>query len=223
MFALIANVQIAIVVIVHQAVVAVKNVNALNVIVVIKTMSDQENQWIEKAWNEFSGKLLSYIRTKVDTVEDAEDILQNVFIKVGSNIDSFDPNSNLNAWLFTITKHKIIDYYRSKRMVISLDDHQKVDVEVVDEPLDDPFCCLDEHISCLPEKYGTVIVQSEIMGIKHKDIAKRLGISLSAVKSRVVRGRVLLKDKFVQCCKYKLNKQHKLVGESGCESDGCNC
>jgi RNA polymerase sigma-70 factor (ECF subfamily) len=172
-------------------------------------------------WDDFSSKLFGFIKSKVSVIEDAEDILQEVFVKIQLGIDSFKTNSNLNAWLYTITRNAINDFYRKKGKLSIANDYE---IEPVSEETkkQDDFCCLDPHIQELSTKYKEVIVLSEIQGIKHQEIANQLNISLSAVKSRVVRGRELLKTKFVDCCNYHLNKQGKLVGHVSCENEKCN-
>jgi RNA polymerase sigma-70 factor (ECF subfamily) len=169
---------------------------------------------VKDIWNEFSEKLLSFIKTKVETTEDAKDLLQDVFLKISMKVDQFQENSNLNAWVYTITRNAITDYYRKNKAPIIIDE--------IEEDTSNPFCCLDPHIASLPPEYREVIFLSEIKGIKHKKIAESLNLSHSAIKSRVVRGRELLKKKFVECCKYHLNDDGKLVGEPDCNSDICN-
>ncbi|MCI5054688.1 MAG: sigma-70 family RNA polymerase sigma factor [Flavobacteriales bacterium] len=170
---------------------------------------------VKEIWYEFSEKLLGFIQSKVETDEDAQDILQDVFLKVSLKLDSFDPGSNLNAWLYTITRNQINDFYRERGK-------KKVPEIPVEDKQPLPFCCLDPHIASLPEKYRKVIFLSEVKGLKHAEIAASLGLSISAIKSRVVRGRELLKNKFVECCKYHLNAEGKLVGEPDCDSEHCN-
>lgn len=61
-------------------------------------------------------KLLGYIRSKVGSFEDAEDILQDVFVKALNGFSLTQPIDNMASWLFTIAKNKIIDWYRKKRL-----------------------------------------------------------------------------------------------------------
>lgn len=186
-----------------------------------KSMLVEEKDIVSTAWSECSEKLFHFIIPRVSTVEDAEDILQDVFIKAYSNIEKFETGSNLNAWLFAITRNTITDYYRSntKSKLSSVELVQ----DLFETPeVDNDFCCLEPHINELPSHYKQVIFLSEIKGIKHQEIANRLGLSLSAIKSRVVRGRELLKEKFVDCCKYHINKEGKLTGDPDCDRPECN-
>jgi len=186
-------------------------------------MSELEtNELITKTWNDFSDKLFHFILVRVATKEDAEDLLQEVFIKTHLNIDKFEKGTNLNAWLYAITRNTINDYYRTKKPNQSIEN--SLSKELFDDVTSDTndFCCLEPHINELPEKYQRTIYLSEIKGYKHQDIANEMCVSLSAIKSQVVRGRELLKEKFVSCCKYHLNSDGKLSGEPDCARPECN-
>lgn len=186
-------------------------------------MTLKEKNIIESSWEEFSSQLLGHIISKVHQREDAEDILQEVYLKCIQKIETLKEDSNLNAWLYTVTRNAVNDYFRKKNS-------QGVEGSIVEDIFEvkedfsirDSFCCLEPHINELPAKYKEVILLSEINGLKHQEIADKLDLSLSAIKSRVVRGRELLKEKFVECCKYHMNSEGKLSGEPDCQRTECN-
>ena len=63
-------------------------------------------------YTQFHQSLLSFIRSKIRSKEDAEDILQNVFIRISNNVNKLSGEEKLQSWVFTITRNAIIDYYR---------------------------------------------------------------------------------------------------------------
>ena len=67
---------------------------------------------VSAIYKEFHRHLLGYVKSKIRSKEDAEDILQNVFIKISSNVNNVTTRTNLKGWIFTITRNAIIDYYR---------------------------------------------------------------------------------------------------------------
>ena len=74
-------------------------------------------------------------------------------------------------------------------------------------------------IKDLPDIYSEVLYLSEIIGYKQKEVAQQLNISLPATKSRILRGRDLLKKGFMDCCDYKLDAQGHLRGEQKNKAD----
>lgn len=185
-------------------------------------MTEVSRNIIEKSWEEFSSQLLGFIITKIHHKEDAEDILQDVFLKSVQNIGKLKEDTNLNAWLYTVTRNAINDYFRKKNGKINEPLKNELFSEEKEWSIQDNFCCLEPHINELPEKYKEVILLSEIEGLKHQEIAQKLNVSLSAIKSRVVRGREILKGKFVKCCQYHINEDGKLSGEPDCQRPECN-
>jgi len=161
---------------------------------------------IEKIYREFQQQLLKFIISKVGDLSIAEDILQEVFIQVIKKIDTLENKTKLTPWLYQICRHKIIDYYRLKKLsTVSLegthiDDWShaaEYDRPSEVEPLER---CVSILINDLPDKLSGVVHKSELQEIKHKEIALEQAISLAAVKSRVRRGRLQLKEKLEACC-----------------------
>ena len=80
----------------------------------------------EKTYKKRRRTLLKYIQSKVSNLEDAEDILHDVFYQAVRNHNATEPINNIMSWLYSITKNKIIDWYRKKKYkTLSL--HEKID------------------------------------------------------------------------------------------------
>ncbi|MGI9534560.1 MAG: RNA polymerase sigma factor SigZ [Thermodesulfobacteriota bacterium] len=182
------------------------------------------NYKTEEIWNSFNQKLYSFILRRVGSRVEAEDILQEVFLKIHTNIDGLNSVEKLPAWVYRITRNTIIDYYRKKGRVN--------DVEFNDymEPQEFPGKgngygeikgCLTSFVNLLPEKYRESVELSEIRGVKQKEVAERLNISLPAAKSRILRGKEMIKQHFIVCCKFKLDKKGKLIGGDW-PNENCN-
>ncbi len=179
----------------------------------------------EQIWSQFSIQVLNYIKQKVDRIEDAEDIFQDVFIKVFLKLDSLHKVEKIGAWLFQITRNNIRDFYRKNAKMPQQVDNPTIleDTLAEDKKEKDFMGCLTPIIKELPEKYEQVILLSDVEGKKYQEIADELGLSLSGVKTRVQRGRELLKEGFISCCQYKKDQNGKLVGEGDCQRLACNC
>ena len=150
-------------------------------------------------WEEHKAKLRGYIARQVHEHSAVDDILQNVFIKAHVNFHTVKSRGSIAAWLFRIAANSIADHYRA---------HKPWDELTNDLSAPDPernylaelTPCLQPLIAELPETYRTALVLSEIEGLPQKEVAKRLGISLSGAKSRVQRGREKLRQRFLNCC-----------------------
>ena len=145
--------------------------------------------------------------------QDAEDILQDVFLKIYSNIDQVKDNDRIYAWVYRITRNLIVDYYRKKRDTAEfsdLADEKKTDNDE-EEIINGLVLCLKNMIDSLPDKYKQAIMLTELGGLTQKELAQKLGMSISGAKSRVQRGRNILKEKFFQCCKFQFDAYGNIV------------
>lgn len=168
------------------------------------------NTHIEKAWNEYSKQLHEFIRARVNSQEEAEDILANVFLKLVNQTESSQAPYTLSNWLYRVTRNTIIDFYRSKKALDSLP--QDLVQEMPDpEAIATLSRCIMPIIEELPEPYRLPILLSEIQEKKQSEVAKALGLTLPALKSRILRGRQKLKDIMSKRCTYEFNHKGQLV------------
>ena len=152
----------------------------------------------EIIWKNFASDLRKFILSRVKDADAAEDILQDVFIKIHLNLDKLKSESKLNSWLFQITRNAIIDFFRQTKTT-----DLKSDVsEEIDSTQDylEFDRCLKRFVNELPDKYREALVKTEFGSLSQKEFAAELGISYSGAKSRVQRAKEELKDLFIQCC-----------------------
>ncbi len=164
-------------------------------------------------------KLATFIRSKV--VEDvADDLLQDIFIKIHTRINSLKETAKLESWLYQITRNTIIDHYRSKQTTEELPDWieqpQPKEEELIKKELS---ACLEPMVKELPDKYRKAIQMSEIENKTQQEVAELEGISLSCAKSRVQRGRALLKTMLYDCCLIEINQNNQPVSYEKKERD----
>jgi RNA polymerase sigma-70 factor (ECF subfamily) len=165
-------------------------------------------------WDEFSGPLKGYIKKRVANEEDAEDILQEVFIKINNNLKNLEDEKKIHAWIYTITRNTIIDYYRKNSKMPEL---AELDENVSDNNLVELnanleiAACLKGMINNLPEKYKEAILLSEFEKLSQKEMSEKIGISISGVKSRVQRGRKMLKEMLLGCCQLKFDSLGNVI------------
>jgi RNA polymerase sigma-70 factor (ECF subfamily) len=167
---------------------------------------------IEKVWNKYHANLLAFIRKRVNDKVAAEDILQDIFVRVHSRIDTLENRSRLESWLYQITRNAIIDFYRSHKPLNELPEWiEQPQIGREETNRQELSSCLAPMIQQLPEKYRHAVQLSEIEGRTQKEVAEIENISLSGAKSRVQRGRSLLKEMLHDCCKVEINAKNQIV------------
>lgn len=182
---------------------------------------------IENIYKDFHHTLHRYIQSKIRIKEDAEDILQNVFIQIATKINTLSKKDKLRSWVFTITRNSIIDYYRSKYKNQNTDLNENIEHNLLNEEhgihlsgLDD---CLQAMIRLLPDRYRTIIVDSEIRNIKQKDLALMYGLAYPSLRSRVQRGRDKLKQLFFDCCHVEKDARGSILNIRNKNNGGGDC
>ena len=145
----------------------------------------------ETIYDKYSSMLYRLALTHVQTKEDAEDVVHDVFAKYLEAAHKLKDDEHERAWLVRVTVNKCHDLIRKRkyRMHMSLDDIHELPKEEK-ALLPDVF----EVVATLPEKYKTVIVLHYLEGYSVEEISSMLRVSGSAVKMRLSRGRELLKN-----------------------------
>ena len=173
-------------------------------------------------WNEYHDKLHRFIENRVKDKFLADDILQEVFIKIYSRINTLRDTDKLQSWMFQITRNALIDHYREHKKTESLPE-ESISTEWEPSKSEDEelSSCLMSLINSLPEKYGEALIMSEIDGLKQKEVAEKQGVSLSNAKIRVQRGRAMIKDLLTEGCQLEVDRKGKITGFD--ETEGkCN-
>ena len=155
---------------------------------------------VESIWHEFANKLGQFIRSRVSDPATAEDIRQDVFVKVQQKLGQLDDPAKLQSWLYLIARNAIIDHYRKKRETLPIPEALPEADAKGDREIEGLKAAFRRMIHSLPDPYREAIVLTEFEGLTQKQLAERLGISVSGVKSRVQRGRAMLKEMLLDCC-----------------------
>ncbi len=166
---------------------------------IIPMSQSEKDSIIAQTVKNYGGKLLSFIRPKVNNAEDAEDILQEVWFQF-SNLTNVSEIMNVGAWLYQVTRNKITDSYRKKKTenledfvyenedgsfsikdILLLDDSENPELLAFREEVwQELFSALEE----LPEKQRLVFVENAIEGKKLQEIADEQGQNIKTIISR---------------------------------------
>lgn len=174
-------------------------------------------------WREYRTTLYRFILTRVNDPVMTEDIVQDVLIKVYERLNTLKDQEKILPWMYQITRNVIVDYYRKQRPTEDIDETVVVKEINIEEDVGKELAqCLLPMVNQLPSNYRQAIIMAEFDGLTQKEIAQKQGLSLSGAKSRVQRGRKLLKKILLECCRIELDHQGRVFNYE--PSDVCkNC
>jgi RNA polymerase sigma-70 factor, ECF subfamily len=185
----------------------------------------------QKIYGTFQPKIHRYL-TRLVGENEAEDLTQEVFVKVRQGLRNFRGKSQLSTWIYRIATNAGLDRLRSssfQRMVqeslsndsviegeIGIEDKDvwtgektpSVEQELIRKEMNE---CIRNFIEKLPENYRTILVLSELEGLKNHEIAKILRVSLDTVKIRLHRARAKLKEELQTHCSFYHDERNELA------------
>jgi RNA polymerase sigma-70 factor, ECF subfamily len=190
-------------------------------------MSRSANRRIsEGVWNEFSGRLRSFVSKRVREPADAKDIVQEIFLRIHANLPTLDDEARMPAWIFAIARNSIADHFRRKSRaagILPSDFDLLLPAESHVEPtaLSELSRCLEPMIQSLPKPYEEAIRLTEFGGMTQAAVAKHIGVSTSGMKTRVQRARQRLKRMLLECCDIEPDRRGGIVTYKP-RTGGCN-
>jgi RNA polymerase sigma-70 factor, ECF subfamily len=166
----------------------------------------------EQLWETFSRPLHQFIQRRVPDPYSAEDILQDVFLKIHTHIDTLRTQDRLTSWIYQITRNAIADYYRAQRPTAELAETLPAADELVDEDVVHQLSpCVAAMVAALPEVYREALRLTEYQGLSQKALSEQLGISFSGAKSRVQRARAKIKEQLLNCCHFQFDHAGRII------------
>ena len=174
-----------------------------------------ETVQLETIWDDYGKRLRRFLLARVSRPEDADDLTQEILIKVHKNLSQLKEADKIQSWLFQIARNALTDHYRKSRVSHFRGEAQDGDIIFglkEEKTLRHELAgCLEPFLKQLPHKYREAVVAADLNGVPQKQLAEEWGLSYSALKSRVQRGRVLLKDLFFQCCSYEVDGRGRIL------------
>jgi RNA polymerase sigma-70 factor, ECF subfamily len=189
----------------------------------------------EELWQLVHDGLRAFIAKRVNDQAYVDDILQEVFVRVHRQAGSVNDPGRLISWIYQVTRNAIIDYYRNPGRQREIPAGLGADIEEshdaaasggstagndAGELRAELAGCLRPMIERLSQDYRDAITFVELDGLTQQAAAKRMGISLSGMKSRVQRGRKQLKELLDECCLIELDRRGGVrefeVRDTGC-------
>ena len=167
---------------------------------------------IDAIWRRFLPMLRQTVRARVDRDADADDVLQEVLLRVHASLGCLRDSGKLAAWLCQIARNAAMDHHRRRPREMAL---AKTDVAQPDPDAEDAAARLAPYVrellDALPAPYREALILADMEGLGQKEVAARQGLSLSGAKSRVQRARQKLRDLLLACCHLELDRRGRLV------------
>ena len=165
--------------------------------------------------------LRSYLRRRISDPAQADDLLQDVFVKALTSQQAGRRIENLTGWLYAATRTTLADYYRTTRTTM-----KKLDDDMPSAVADDLrmhqelATCLRSFVKQLAPLYRDTLIATDFQGETMRSLAEAQGVSVSAIKSRAARARLMLKEKLLACCHVEISggfvSDYKQVASSEC-------
>ena len=149
---------------------------------------------LDQVYRRERGKLLAYIRQRVSTMEEAEDILQDVFYQTLRGSSVTRPIEDILGWIYTVARNRIIDWYRRRRPVrsFSQEDESRF-MDELHQGVPQPEKAFDSKILAealadsleeLPEEQRKVFLLHEMEGMTFREMSEKTGESINTLLSR---------------------------------------
>lgn len=163
----------------------------------------------EKEFMPFIDSLYNFAFRLTYDEDDANDLVQETYLKAYRFFDSYETGTNAKAWLFRILKNSFINEFRKKSKQPSKVDYNEVETYYNSEDTDQDHLTVDlrqdavqdmigdeiaNALNSLDVDFRTIIILSDLEGFKYEEMAKILDIPIGTVRSRLHRARNLLKD-----------------------------
>lgn len=167
----------------------------------------------DRAWQQHQREIQGFLEHRAGSVAEADDLLQEVFVKVLLQGRAFCELDNPRAWLFRVARNLIIDrrrLARTREPLLPLPDDFSAPPAADVEPVDLLSHCLPSVLSRISAKDREAIVLCDLQGVTVSDYARQLGISLPAAKSRLQRARLRLRSRLAKSCRVSYDGAGKL-------------
>ncbi|GAA2113851.1 sigma-70 family RNA polymerase sigma factor [Nocardioides bigeumensis] len=166
---------------------------------------------------EVANAVRSFVRRRVAHAQDADDITQETLLRLYRSVEQLRDVGAFYGWMYRIARNAITDHHRrrdSRPVPVDPEDMDPMlgGSAVEDEPADELLSgCLRTLLGRVPDSYRAALELTDLGGLTHEAAADRLGLSRSGMKSRVQRGRRLLRAEITHCCEVSLDARGGLA------------
>lgn len=147
-------------------------------------------------------RFINFVKSLIKDQHTAEDIVQNVFMKVWVNRASLHPDQSIHNWMYVLTKHEVLNYIRNRKVVMQVE--RLLDLDPTEQPLTEDtvdYRELDqkikEFIALMPEQRRKVFLLSRYRGMTNGQIASLMGLSVRTIDRHINLALTSLRKEFL--------------------------
>lgn len=141
----------------------------------------------EEIYSEYRDKVFGYVKSHVNSIEDAEDLTNDIFVKVYSKLDSYDESkASLSTWIYSMTSNRVIDYYRTNHIHTEISEDLSDDKSTVEDSIlnNETLEALAKALKSLPQELTDIIVLRYYKGLTLQEVSKKMNLSYGITKLR---------------------------------------
>ena len=183
----------------------------------------------EQLWMAMREELAGFFRRRVHDEHLVEDLVAETFLRVHAGLKSVQDEERLSAWVYRVARNVLGDH-RRRAQVETLEEPERIEEppEQVSNFNAEVNSWLEGYLHArLSDEHREAVELSDVKGLSQPEIAQKLGLSLSATKSRVQRGRERLRELVAACCHVEFDTHQNVVGyqrraaSECCKPDQC--
>lgn len=183
--------------------------------------ADSPRPELEAAFETLRGALTAFVLRHTRDRAGADDIVQDIFVRALQHRDQLRDDAHLTAWIWQIARNAVVDAQRTPKA------KPLAEAEVADLPREhdvqrEVASWLTGFMDALPAHHAEALRLADIEGLPQKEVAQRLGLGLSAAKSRIQRGRALLGQALLRCCELERDARGRVTDYRRKRTCGCD-
>lgn len=169
------------------------------------------------AWSDLESRLRPFVARRVRSEVDVDDVVQDILLRMQRGVGGLRDEQRFGPWVYQVARSAVADHQRvaAKHRVVADDAVRDAAADVDDDEraVEQALASVVVlFVAALPSPYREALTLTELEGLTQKEAAEMLGISHSGMKSRVQRGRVLLRKSLEDCCTIALDVRGRIVG-----------
>lgn len=165
-------------------------------------------------WAVLGRHVNAFVRRRIANAHDAQDVSQEILLRIHDRLGGLRSAARLMPWVTRVARNAVVDYYRSRRPEAPLPPELADTLPAAptaDSLPGEVAGWIAAQLDALPPRYREAVRLSEMEGLSHKAVAERLGLSLAATKSRIRRGRLIVRERLLTCCHFEFGRRGSLI------------